>query len=55
MTDEKRQQHLRALIEERDGYAAKGNLRMVAVVEAQLARLGAEAEVPAKRATKRAA
>lgn len=54
MTDEKREQHIRALVEERDGYAAKGNARMVAVVEAQLERLAANAVPPAKRAQKRA-
>ena len=53
MTDEQTQRYMRALVAERDGYRAKGNDRMVGVVQAQIDRLAAQASVPAKRAAKR--
>ena len=53
MTDEQRQAYIKALLEERRGYITTGNSEGINAVEAELARVGADAKPPAKRAAKR--
>ena len=57
MADTKEQEkgYIAALLRERAGYVQQGNDAAVAEVDAELRRLGAKAETPAKRATKRKA
>lgn len=54
-TDQLRQEHIAALIRERDGYQTDGNAERAAEVTAELTRLGAEAKPKQKRAAKRPA
>jgi hypothetical protein len=53
VTDEKRQDLIKALLEERRGYVLYGDAAAVAGVDAELARLGAEGRPKAKRASTR--
>ena len=53
MTDEKRADLIRSLLQERRGYEARGDKARVEEVDAELRRLGAEGVAPAKRATRR--
>jgi hypothetical protein len=55
MADTKEQEkgYIAALLRERAGYEQQGKTASVAEVDAELARLGAKAATPAKRATKR--
>lgn len=52
-TKEQRENYIKGLIEERRGYVLHGTEDQVAAVDAELKRVGASAEVPAKRAAKR--
>ena len=52
-TKEMQDATIRALLEERRGYETHGNKHGVADVDAELARMGAEAQPKAKRAAKR--
>lgn len=54
MTKEEIQATIRALLEERRGYERRGDAERVSAVDAELRRLGAQAEPKAKRASKRA-
>jgi uncharacterized small protein (DUF1192 family) len=54
-TKEQKQSYIAGLVEERRGYVVRGLDDKVAAVDAELRRLGAKAETPAKRATKRKA
>ena len=53
MTDEERARQIRALLEERAGYVARGDSGRAAQVDAELSRLGAQGKAPAKRAEQR--
>lgn len=53
MTDEKKQQIIKALLREREGYEVRGDAQGIADVNAELRRLGAEGAPPVKRAAKR--
>jgi hypothetical protein len=53
LTKEQRENYIRALLEERRGYVLHGLDDRVAEVDAELARVGASAEPPAKRAATR--
>jgi len=53
MTDERNATYIAGLIRERDMYLANGQDDRAADVTAELARLGAEAKPPRKRASKR--
>ncbi len=53
MTDEKRQDLIKALLEEKRGYLLRDDAENAAAVDAELARLGAQGEPKAKRAAKR--
>lgn len=53
MTEEQRAGKIRALVEERRGYVARGLPDRVAQVDAALRELGAEGVAPAQRAEKR--
>jgi hypothetical protein len=54
MTNEEKKTLVAALLEERRGYEIHGKKDRVALVDAELKRLGAEGKAPAKRAEKRA-
>lgn len=47
------QKYIKALIEERDAYLAQNLTQRAAEVDAELARVGAKAAPPARRAAKR--
>ena len=53
MTDQQNQAYIRGLLREREGYEKRGDTYHVELVNAELRRLGALAEPPAKRAAKR--
>lgn len=53
MTDEERARQIRALLEERAGYEARGDSDRAAQVDAELSRLGAQGKPPVKRAEQR--
>lgn len=53
MTAEERERKIKATLEERAGYQARGLDDRVAACNEELARLGAEGEAPVKRATRR--
>lgn len=53
MTDEERRDYIQALLREKEVALHAGMLDRVAAVTAELRKIGAEAEPPAKRATKR--
>jgi hypothetical protein len=53
MTDERRQDLIKALLEEKRGYVLYGTPEQVAGVDAELARLGAEGKTKAQRSVKR--
>lgn len=53
MTDEKKQQIIKALLREREGYEVRGDAQGISDVNAELRRLGADGAPPVKRATKR--
>lgn len=53
MTDEQKAQYIGALLEERSMAAARGDEGRVNDVDAELHRLGAAAQTPAKRAARR--
>jgi hypothetical protein len=53
VTDEKRQNRIKGLLEERAAYKVRGNDDGVEAVNAELMRLGAEGVPPVKRATRR--
>lgn len=53
MTDEQTQEYIGALLRERQYADEQGKTDKVAEVDAELARVGHEAEPPAKRATTR--
>lgn len=53
MTDEKRAQEIRALLDERLAAVRAGRPDLVAQIDDQLRRRGHEGAAPAKRATKR--
>ena len=55
MSDERLQDYITALLRERDGYERANNKTGVDEVNAELTRVGATSEVPAKRAAKRPA
>jgi hypothetical protein len=53
VTDQERNDYIRALITERDQYLRAGNTDRAAQVTAELRRIGAEAEPPARKAARR--
>lgn len=53
MTKEDREATISALIEERRGYVLRGEEERVALVDAELRRLGHEAKKPSARASRR--
>lgn len=53
ISDELRDEHVSALITERDFYTARGEKTRAAEVEVELARLGAASKPKTKRAEKR--
>ena len=55
MTKEETQATISALLEERRGYVLRGDEQRLAQVDAQLRALGASAEKPATRASRRKA
>ena len=55
MTNEEHASTIRALLHEREGYERAGKTDRVKLVDAELARLGHEAEKPSTRAQKRPA
>lgn len=55
MTDEKRASEIKALLEERASAEARGRSDLVAQIDDQLHRRGAEGTSPVKRAAKRPA
>jgi hypothetical protein len=52
MTKEQKQEHIAALIRERDGYLRIEAFSRAAEVDAELERWGHKAQAPAKRSTK---
>jgi hypothetical protein len=54
MNDQQTNAYMKALIEERGFYIARGWPEKVAAVDAELARVGHQAAPPVKRATRRA-
>lgn len=55
MTEQEKEGYVRALVHERKGYLARGEKDRAAEVDAELRRLGAEAEPVRKTAAKRKA
>ena len=53
MTDQQREAQIRALVEERRGYVARGEQSRVDLVDKALRDLGAEGAAPVKRASTR--
>lgn len=53
MTDQQRQDRVKALLAERAGYVNRGLIERVEQVDAQLRALGADARPPVRRAERR--